>query len=328
LSAAAVRLFDMTHQLPEKCQLLLRRQCGVIASWQAEWAGLNPRQMEALVRYGRWQRSRLGVYAAFTGELSRRAELWSAVLRAGPQSILSHSTAAELYGLANAQRVIHVTVPQPRHLHPIPGIVVHRSSRFQEARDPGLLPPRTSVEETVLDLAEYMSPDDVVSLIARACQRPLTTPYLLAMSLETRAKMRGRGAITQVLADVGAGAASPLEQRYLRDVERAHRLPTGKRQARAVQSGRAIYRDVLYETYAAAVELDGRASHPDEQRLRDRRRDNAAAAHGIVTLRYSWTDVSERACETALEISLVLGGRGWRGTLRRCGPSCRLPRSV
>jgi hypothetical protein len=318
----------MTYQLPKKCQLLLRRQCGVIASWQAGQAGLGPRQMENLVRCGRWQRTRLGVYAAFTGEVSRRAELWSVVLRTGPEAMLSHATAAELYGLASAQRVIHVTVPQPRHLQPVAGIVVHRSARFHEARDPGLMPPRTSVEETVLDLAADMSPDDLISLIARACQQRLTIPYLLTTSLDMRAKMRGRAAIAQALADVDAGADSPLEQRYLRDVERAHGLPAAKRQVRAVQSGRLVYRDILYEMYTVAVELDGRASHPDAQRFQDRRRDNAAAASGIITLRYGWTDVTDRACETALEVSLVLAGRGWRGTLRRCGPNCRLPGST
>jgi very-short-patch-repair endonuclease len=73
-----------------------------------------------------------------------------------------------------------------------------------------------------------------------------------------------------------------------------------------------------------AVELDGQASHPDERRWLDTRRDNAAIADGIVTLRYGWADVTERPCETARQIATVLSSRGWRGTLRRCGPDCRI----
>jgi hypothetical protein len=57
--------------------------------------------------------------------------------------------------------------------------------------------------------------------------------------------------------------------------------------------------------------------------VRDNRRDNAAAADGIFTLRYGWADVTERPCETAREVAAVLGQRGWPGPLRRCGPGCR-----
>jgi very-short-patch-repair endonuclease len=73
-----------------------------------------------------------------------------------------------------------------------------------------------------------------------------------------------------------------------------------------------------------AVELDGSASHPAEQRWRDHHRDNAAAVDGVVTLRYGWADVTERPCEIAGEIGAVLARRGWPGPLRRCGPGCRV----
>jgi hypothetical protein len=122
---------------------------------------------------------------------------------------------------------------------------------------------------------------------------------------------------------VAGGAHSLLEYRYVRDVERAHGLPAAQRQARADEHGRVIYRDVRYRGYEVVVELDGRASHPDDQRWRDQRRDNAAAAEGVVTLRYGWADVTERPCETAREIGTALARRGWRGTMKRCGPGCR-----
>jgi hypothetical protein len=117
---------------------------------------------------------------------------------------------------------------------------------------------------------------------------------------------------------------SPLEYRYHRDMERAHGLPEPDRQGQAHQDGAWIFRDIHYRSYRTAVELDGKASHPDEQRWQDKRRDNAAIADGIVTLRYGWADVTERPCQTARQIATVLAGRGWRGTLRRCGPACRI----
>jgi hypothetical protein len=138
------------------------------------------------------------------------------------------------------------------------------------------------------------------------------------------ARLRWRAEITQALGDVAAGAHSPLEFRYVRDVERAHGLPEPDRQARAAQDGHDIFRDALYRRYRLIVELDGRAHHPDEQRWSDQRRDNAAAVDGVITLRYGWADVTERACQTAREVGAALAGRGWDGPLRRCGPNCRI----
>ena len=291
----------------------------MIASWQADDAELSSRQMENLVRVGRWQRVYYGVYASFTGEPARGAVLWAAVLRAGPQAILSHETAAELSGLVDKRsKLLHVTIPASQRVRPITGFVIHRSSRILEIRDPDL-PPRTMLEETLLDLAEdAASFDDVVSLVARAFQRHLTLPGLLLQRVEARTRLRWRAEIFQAIEDAASGVHSALEYRYLRDVERAHGLPVAERQARALQNGRVIYRDVLYRQYGVAVELDGQASHPAQQRARDNRRDNASASQGVFTLRYGWPDVTERPCETAAEVAAVLGLRGWAGPLRRC----------
>ncbi len=281
--------------------------------------------MRDLERGGRWRRLHFGVYAAFTGQPPRPAVLWAAVLRAGPRALLSHETAAELDGLVDKpSRLIHVTVRSAQHRQPISGMVIHRSSRSIAFKQQRPLPPRTATEETLLDLADAAASfDAVVSLVARACQRRLTTPFLLGEALQLRARARWRGQLADALQDVADGVHSPLEYRYIRGVERPHGLPRPDRQAQAVQHGARIFRDISYRKYRVAVELDGAASHPDEQRWQDKRRDNAAAADGIYTLRYGWADVTERPCETAREIATVLAQRGWSGSLRRCGPACR-----
>jgi len=315
----------MAHELPRPCLRLLSAQCGVIASWQAEAAGISGRHMRNLELSGRWQRLHFGVYAAFTGQPPRSAGLWAAVLRAGPRAILSHETAAELDGLSDKpSKVIHVTVRSEQHRQPVAGVVIHRSSRSIAFKQHRPLPPRTATEETVLDLADATASfDTVVWLVARACRGGLTTPFLLADSLQLRARARWRGKLREALQDVAEGVHSPLEYRYLHGVERAHGLPRPDRQAEADRQPGRIFRDIHYRRYGVAVELDGTASHPDEQRWQDKRRDNAAAADGIFTLRYGWADVTERPCETAREIATVLARGGWPGTLRRCGPECR-----
>lgn len=102
-------------------------------------------------------------------------------------------------------------------------------------------------------------------------------------------------------------------------------LPPGaRRQARIVQGTRTIYIDNLYEALGVAVELDGRAAHPVAGRFQDMRRDSANAAAGLITLRYGWSDVAGRSCQTATEIAMVFRQRGWIGELSYCGPSCRI----
>jgi very-short-patch-repair endonuclease len=314
-------------ELPDECFSLLKRQRGIIASWQAESAGLSAGRIAVLVRASRWQRVGYGVYAAFTGVLPRNAVLWAAVLRAGPQAALSHQTAGELHGiLDDTSRKIHVTVPHEQRTRPVGGLVIHRSRRFWQIVDPDFLPPRTHIEETVLDLtADATSFDDVVALLARTCQRGATTPFRLVTALERRPRMRWRTEISLALQDVADGAHSVLEFRYRRDVERAHGLPASDRQARGKVDRHQVFRDVCYSRYRVLVELDGKASHPDEQRWKDKHRDNAAAADGWVSLRYGWVDVHERACQTSLQVSTVLARQGWAGTIRRCGPTCGLP---
>jgi hypothetical protein len=64
------------------------------------------------VRSGRWRQIHPGVYATFSGDLTRRTRLWAAVLSAGPGAALSHETAAELHRLADKPaEPIHITVP-------------------------------------------------------------------------------------------------------------------------------------------------------------------------------------------------------------------------
>jgi hypothetical protein len=264
-----------------------------------------------------------GVYACFTGMIGSQAALWAAVLHTGPGSALSHETAAHLDGLTSCDRtLIHVSVPAARHLKPVPGLLIHRSERVAAARHPTRLPPRTRIEETVLDLTQASRTfDDAFGWLCRACAERLTTPQRLTGAMATRKKLRWRHCLAVALGEVAAGVHSNLELRYVRDVERPHGLPIARRQARAVRGGWIEYRDNLYQDYGVAVETDGAAAHPQAARWRDIARDNAAAASGIITLRYSWSDVVERPCQVAAEVAAVLGTRGWPGTPRNC-PDC------
>jgi very-short-patch-repair endonuclease len=205
-------------------------------------------------------------------------------------------------------------------------MVIHRSSRAVDALHPTLLPPRTRIDETVIDLINQAGTfDKAFATATAACQRGLVKPELLVMAMGKRKKLRWRVELGEALQQIKAGIHSMLEYRYLHLVERPHRLPTADRQARISTEDRRRYLDNLYREYRLCVELDGQSAHPDQQRWEDLRRINAIAAIGITTLRYGWADINNWPCQTAGQIAVVLNRLGWPGTVRRCAPGCLAP---
>ena len=307
-------------------------QAAAIARSQSQLIGIDPDTMRNRVRSGRWQRLQRGVYATFSGEPLRETVLWAALLRAGPEAVLSHQTAAERHGLIDEPSpVIVITVPVSRTpaRTPIPGVVIHRSDAILRTRHPAMLPPCTRVEDTVLDLIQVARTfDDAYAWICRAIGRRRTTADRIAVAMAARKKMRWRREITLALGDAADGALSVLEYRYIHRVERPHGLPAARRQARIRQGTRNRYLDNLYEEFEVCVELDGTAAHPADEQWRDKRRDNANNVSGLVTLRFGLLDLGEHRCETAIAVAALLRRHGWTGTPRTCGASCPLQAAI
>jgi very-short-patch-repair endonuclease len=303
---------------------VLEMQCGVLSRQQAVAAGMPPAGIDSRLRSERWQRLQQGVYATFTGTPSRQALLWSALLRAGPTAALSYQTAAELHGLTDKRSgLIHITVAASQRVTPIAGVVLHHSRALARTVHPAASPPRTRVEDTVLDLAQAAASfDDAFGWLSRAVGRRLTTAERLREALESRSRVRWRRDLAVGLGEVSAGVHSPLEYRYVTNVERAHALPAARRQALIVVAGHRRYVDNLYEDARLAVELDGLAAHPPEQRWADSHRDNELLHAGVATLHYTWHDVHEGSCGTAAEVARVLIMRGTAVRVRSCGPGC------
>jgi hypothetical protein len=193
-----------------------------------------------------------------------------------------------------------------------------------------MLPPCTRVEDTVLDLIQIAPTfDDAYAWICRAIGRRRTTADRIRQAMNDRKKMRWRRELNVALDDAGDGALSLLEYRYVRRVERPHGLPTARRQARIRQRTGNMYLDNLYEAYGVCAELDGTAAHPADEQWRDKRRDNANAVRGIVTLRFGLLDLGDRRCATAASVAEVLRMGGWTGAARPCArPVCELREGI
>jgi Transcriptional regulator, AbiEi antitoxin len=323
LSVPGVTLDAVATPIPPQLLEVAEMQCGIVTKRQAVAAGLSRSVIGSHVRYGRWQRLHPGVYATFTGRPGRLAVLWAAVLSAGPGAMLSYQSAAELSGLlTRPSEPIHVTVPADRRVASGPGIAVHTSERAATARHPVKLPPQTRLEETVLDLAgAARTIDDACAWITRGLGSRLTTRDRLQQALALRSKIRWRAQLTEMLTPDAAGFHSVLERRYHHNVELPHGLTGAQRQARFRSGQHNEYRDALYGAYRTAIELDGDATHAADTKWWDVRRDNAAAADGIATLRYGWFDVTQTPCRVAAEVARVLAARGFTGA-RPCSAGC------
>ncbi len=315
-------------QMPLACEKLAQIQSGVISRRQALDNEMSPDLIDSRLRTGRWQVLQRGVYSVFTGPPSREASLWAAVQRAGTGAVLSHETAAELFKLADRpSAVVHITIPECRRVSRLPGVSIHRSSRLGDAVHPGLQPPRTRIEETVLDLADLATTFDAAfGVVCAACQRRLTTPARISEVMRKRGRQRWRTDLAKALGEIAFGTHSLLEYRYVHRVERRHNLPAAAHQVRVDAGGRSRYLDNLYRDYGLCVELDGMQAHPDDQRWRDQCRINAITAQGMTTLRYGWADIDRRPCETAAQIAVVLRNLGWRGLAKPCDPVCAVSR--
>jgi hypothetical protein len=314
----------MKDRVPEFCSRIAQIQSGVISRRQALEYGLAARDVEYLLRSGRWQPLQRGVYATFTGSPSRTACLWAAVLLAGPGAALSHQTAAELFEITDwRSAVIHLTIPAGRTATAPRGIVIHRSTRVAEAVHSTLVPPRTKLDETVLDLVDLAPTfEEAFSVTCGACQRRRTTAKRLGAAMSRRARLRWRGELTEALGLIDAGVHSLLEYRYVSLVERPHGLPTARRQAELRTGRTRRYLDNLYDDYDLCVELDGQQAHPEEQRWADLQRINSITEEGLTVLRYGWREVNNQPCETAAQIVAVLHNLGWKQRPRPCRPGC------
>ena len=335
----------MTIEFPAECRHLISRQGGVLACYQAAEHGLDPESLKSRLRYGDWQRVHRGVYAVHTGQPSREAELWAALLRCGiGDAVLSHYTAAERHGLLKGQsQSIHVAVPKrcdPARYQRIPGVVVHRSDGIVGTCHPAMRPRCTRIEDTVLDILKIAPGFDAkYNWVCAAIGDRRTTAERVLARLAKRERYPGRREVQLMLGFTREGIMSWLELQWVNGVERPHGLPAAKRQVRVAQDSGNKYLDNLYEDYGLCVELDGRAAHPESDQRRDKERDRWNLVHGkIVTMRFETRDLrdAEHQCRAAAEVARFLsdhsefdqGGPIGRPCSRTCPLSARLSLGV
>ena len=304
---------------------LLQSQHGLATLQQMMEFGLTWNGVAAQLAARRWEHVLPRVYSTVTGPLSAPARLTAALLYGGPTAILSHRTAAELWGLLPVQDgPVHLTVPYTcSAVSQPPSVVVHRSRAHRHIAviaDP----PRSAIADTAVDVA-VAEPDPVAArrMLVALLATGRVAVGAVDQRLEERPARRYRRALAEAVRLVRDGVHSALEELYAVEVERAHGLPDGRRQEPVVVDGVRLYEDVVYDHVGAplTVRLDGRTHLVDGVAFRDRRRDNAAELAGRSRLVYGWRDLSADPCAAAAEVTTVLRRLGWSGARTTC-PRC------
>jgi very-short-patch-repair endonuclease len=279
-----------------------RGQSGVVSRAQLESHGVSDSSVSRWVVASRLQRIHSGVYALGHSALSLRGRLWAALLYAGPNAALSHTTAAWLWSLIDTEpRRIHLTVPG--RLHALPGVCSHHSRRFETARCRGL--PVTPVARTLVDIGAMLTARQLRRALAEADYRGLLDVGEIERALKPgRTGSRAtRAALRSHIPEL-AQTRSVLEERFLELSENAGlRLPEVN-----VRVGRLTV-DALWRDAGLVVELDGAAAHGSWAMIkRDRRREVALRANGFRVVRYSWDQITNRQDEVVADLRRLLAG--------------------
>lgn len=268
---------------------LAGRQHGVVARRQLLALGLGPQAIKHRLASGRLHSVSRGVYAVGRPGLTRRGRWMAAVLGSGTSATLSHASAAALWGFG-ASEPFGIELSVPRRSGPQRrGIHVHRRASLIGAditRNDGI--PVTSPICTLVDLAVRLGPRRLEAAVNEAVKLGLTDPEALRTALEAFRSRPGVALIRETLdRRTFVVTDSELERRFL-PLAREAGLPqpeTGRR----VNGFRV---DFHWPTLGLVVETDGLRYHSTPaQQARDRVRDQAHAAAGLTSLRFTHAQV-------------------------------------
>jgi hypothetical protein len=285
------------HPTKERIAEVAEKQAGTIGYQQLTWLGIAPSTIDGWVSAGYLVRSLPCVFSVGHRAPSREADLWAAVLYAGPGAMLSHGTAARWLGLIDyAPRLIDVSTP--RRAKSTQGIKVHgRRLDLEREFHKGI--PVTSVGVMMVDLAATSG----ARVVHRALGQ-LDFQKLLDVDALLGACRRGRHGAAALREAIDAYdprrkyANGRLEEDFCAFCERRGLpLPLLNTYVHDIKC------DAYWPQQGLVVELDSELGHSSPgQRRRDRRNDMVLRGHGLTVIRYDWDLVHEQPAEVCRDV--------------------------
>jgi len=285
---------------------LATRQYGVASYRQLRSLGFGEEAIKAALAEHRLTSLHEEVYAVGHTRVAQRGYWWAAVLAYGPGAVLSHQSAAVLWGLRRRRRgPIHVTAACGRQgIRRREGIWIHRCKLRPEEATVHEGIPVTTVARTLFDFAEVAPYEELRKTAEAADRRNLLRLRELESICERGGGRRALRPVRRLLTELGAPAEgrSPLEIRFA-EFLREYGIPVPAQNVLVL--GHEV--DALWPAAKLVVELDSWEHHSDRAAFeRDRARDPELLLAGYRTIRITHRRLDGEAQRVADELRALL----------------------
>jgi hypothetical protein len=270
----------------------------VVALRQLREIEITQRAASYRAERGGMHRLHRGTYAVGHRSLNRLGVLRAGLLACGEEAVISHGTAAALWGLRDQwPALVDVTVPNQTG-RKIDGLRCRRC-RYPDAEEivthDGL--PCTTPARTMVDLAGMLGTESLRKVVERAAVLKELDLRALDRSLGWGAGRRGLKALREIAdewrpkdgatADVRSDFEALVLPRLL-----AMRLPRPVCNKVLEVDGERLMVDFLWDEQRLVVETDGEATHATPVAFqRDRERDQILVAAGYRVARATWDQI-------------------------------------
>jgi hypothetical protein len=282
-----------TSAVDHAIAMLAWRQWGVVTRPQLRALGLSDDEIDYRIAVGRLRLIHRGVYAVGHHRIQPEGICLAAVYAGAAGAVLSHRSAARLWGLIPWDGVIEVTAP--RRKRPRNGIHYFQASVDAADRTEHRAIPVTTVARTLLDLGA-VDASRIPKALEQADVLRLLDVSELQLLVDRHPRRPGTSAIRSALramVDWRGITRSELEERFRAVVADAG-LPEPAMNCVVDLGSMTIEADAVWHEARLIVELDGYAYHRTAAAFeRDRQRDRAAVAAGWRVIRITWRQLAD-----------------------------------
>ena len=293
--------------LARRIARIQRSQNGAIGGEQLRAAGLTRDAIRARIARGRLVRIFRDVYAAGDPNVMPLVLPAGALLALGPDSFISHRSAAAVWDLAEADpAVIDITVvgrnPRPRQ-----AIRLHRVKHLHPADTTARSNLRlTSLARTTIDFAAQATSSERHHAFAEARAKHRLTDPALHKALDRLPKNHPGAAIVRAMLDSNDTYDRSKAERIMRTLSTRAQLPQPI--VNRILHGFLV--DFLWPDAKLIVEVDGHGTHGTRWAFEnDRRRDQVHAAAGYVVIRVTWEQLQNEPLAVIARIAQALALR-------------------
>jgi predicted transcriptional regulator of viral defense system len=288
---------------------LAAQQHGVISVAQLRGLGLDKYWVRRRVAGGLLHAIHRGVYSVGVRTVSLRGRYLAAVFACGPDAVLSHRSAADVWGLRPNATRLEVTTPMGRSGPS--GLQIHQT-RMLAPQDftvnDGI--PVTSVARTLLDLSAVVKAPDLATALDRAERLALFDLKAVVDVLDRGKGRRGARALRRAIAAYEPSTQkSNLERRFKELLGTAPDIPSPAFNALVDGETGTHEVDAFWPGQRLAVQLDGFEFH---RTRRDHERDAASDADlelvGHRVMRLTWDDVTAHGERTLRRVRMASAG--------------------